>query len=335
MSEKLKIGIIGCGAIAQNGHLPFYNNKVKLYAADTSPERLEEVSNAFNIEHCYHDYEDMLANEELDGVSICLPNSLHVKATILSVDRGIHVLCEKPMALTLNDAKEMIDRCRKNSVILMVNFTYRFMEGILKVKELLDEGMIGELFSIRVRFVHAGPYNNWAKSDWFYNVGQSGGGALMDMGIHAIDICSYLLGPIRTVSAATGNLSKDIPVEDNAVAMVEFDNHRVGIIEVGWTGAGGFTGIEVCGSQGSVILDLRKGLFVTENKSYPDGTVDFSEHKVPCKITDGGWEAAIVEFISCLENNTFPSCDGEVGIEAMKVLFAAYESAKNGQKMAV
>ncbi len=157
----------------------------------------------------------------------------------------------------------------------------------------------------------------------------------MDLGVHAIDVCHFLMGPIRAVSATVSNLSKDIPVEDNAVAMVEFDNHRVGIIEVGWTGAGGFTGIEVCGSQGSVVLDLRKGLYITENKSYPDGTVDFSENKVPCEISNGGWETAIVEFISCMENNTSPSCNGEVGIEAMKVLFAAYNSAENGQRIVV
>ncbi len=333
MAEKLKIGVIGCGAIAQNGHLPFYNNKVKLYAADTSPERLKEVSSSFTIERCYSDYEDMLQNEELDGVSICLPNSLHAKATINAANRGIHILCEKPMALTLNDAKEMNDTCRENSVILMVNFTNRFMDGPRKVKELLEEDVIGEPYSIRVRYVHAGPYNNWAKSDWFYNVGQAGGGALMDMGIHGIDMCHFLMGPIKSVSATLSNLSKDIPVEDNAVAMVEFEKHRVGVIEVGWTGAGGFTGIEVCGSQGSIVLDLRKGLFITKNKSYPDGTVEFSENKVPCEISNGGWETAIVEFISCLENNSSPSCDGELGFAAMKVLLAAYQSAENGQKI--
>jgi predicted dehydrogenase len=237
------------------------------------------------------------------------------------------------MALTLKDAKDMNYASLQNSVFLMVNFTNRFMDGPRKVKELLDEGVIGEPYSIRIRYVHAGPYNNWAKSDWFYNVGQAGGGALMDMGIHAIDMCHFLMGPIKTISAALSNLSKDIPVEDNAVAMVEFDRHRVGIIEVGWTGAGGFTGIEVCGSQGSIVLDLRKGLFVTENKSYPDGSVDFNEDKVPCEISHGGWETAIVDFISCLENNTPPSCDGDLGYEALKVLLAAYKSAEDGQKI--
>ena len=179
MSEKLKIGVIGGGAIAQNGHLPFYdrNNNVQLYAADTSDERLKEITDSFRIERSYSDYEDMLENEELDGVSICLPNSLHAKAVISAANHGIHILCEKPMALILSDAEEMVEACRRNSVILMVNFTNRFMNGPRMVKKLLDEGVIGEPYTIRVRYVHAGPYNNWAKSDWFYNVDQSGGTA--------------------------------------------------------------------------------------------------------------------------------------------------------------
>ena len=259
MSEKLRIGVIGGGAITQQGHLPFYDlspHVASIVVADPCQERLDEIRNTFKkVENVYADYRDMLDREKLDCVSICTPNHLHAEATFHAIRRGAHVLCEKPMALDLDDADRMIDAAREKDVLLMTNFTHRFFNGSRKIKELLDEGAIGSPHSIHIRYVHDGPYAGWAKSDWFYEKNMSGGGALMDMGVHAVDICRYFLGPVRTVTASLANLVKKIPVEDSAMLMVECGGGVRGFIEAGWTGGTGFTGIELFGSRGGVVMD--------------------------------------------------------------------------------
>ena len=337
MAVKLKIGMIGCGAIAQKGHLPYYNNydNIQIFAADPTDDRLREIKQSFRIERCYNDYQEMLRSEKLDGVSICLPNNLHAEAAINAAKHCVNILCEKPMALKLSDAENMVDVCQQHSVFLMINFTNRFLLGPQRFKSLLEQDLIGDPYSIRVRYVHSGPYDDWAKSDWFYSPEQAGGGALTDLGVHAIDICHFLMGPIKTVTALVANLSKDIPVEDNAMLLVEFGQGLGGFIETGWTGAGGFTGVEVCGAKGSIVMDLRQGLYVSYNRSHPDGTVEFKQEKIECDIMEGGWENAIHEFVDHLTNATMPTCDGATGLSTMKVLNAAYESAQTKRKIEI
>jgi predicted dehydrogenase len=338
MSEKIRVGVIGCGQIAQKSHFPHYssNPDVEIVAADSSQEQLDEVCRLFDVRQTYYDYEKMLDEERLDAVSICSPNFLHCKMTVDAAERGVHVLCEKPMATTLADAEIMLGACSRNSVILMVNFTYRFFNGTRRTKQLLDEGVIGKLHSIRVRFGHRGPYDGWgAKSDWFFDAKKVGGGVLMDMGIHAIDICHYLFGPITSVCAVQSNLSKKIPVEDSVALLTEFGDGRFGTIEACWTGGSGFVGIEVCGSAGSITLDFRKGFFLSLKENNPDGLCVFEEEEIDCDMLAGGHETVINDFIEHIQNGTRPVCNGSVGLAALKVALAAYESAKSAHKIII
>lgn len=336
---KLKVGVIGGGAIAQQGHLPFYDSHkavASIVVADPSAERLSEISGQFGkVKQVYTDYRELLSREPLDCISVCTPNYLHAELTLAAAKRGIHVLCEKPMALTLPDARRMIEACRKNQVLLMVNLTHRFFLGTRKVKALLDQGKIGTPHSMRIRYVHNGPYAGWAKSDWFYKTNQAGGGALMDMGIHAVDICHYLFGPTLTVSASLANLTKQIPVEDSAMVLAEFAGGRRAFIEAGWTGGSGFSGIEVCGSKGSITMDFRKGLFLSTGQSRPDGSMAFKEKQFDCDLMGGGWEAGIQTFLKHVQAGTAPDCDGETGLAAIQVILAAYQSAKSGRRVQI
>lgn len=339
MADKIRIGVVGCGAIAQQGHLPFYqkSNMVgEIVVADPSAERLDEVRKAFkSVKGVYTDYREMLKKEKPDAVSVCTPNKLHAPVTIAAAAHGAHVLCEKPMAPTVKEAEAMIAACERAGTMLMINFTQRFFKGTQKVKQLLDAGKIGNPHTIRIRYVHGGPYANWAKSDWFYNPSLAGGGALMDMGVHAIDTTHYLLGPITTVCASLKNLTKDIPVEDSAMIMAELNDGRRAFIEAGWTGGGGFSGIEICGSEGSIVMDFRKGLFLSAGKSLPDGSILFKEKGIPCDLTAGGWGAGIKCFLAHIQDGTAPECNGAAGVAAIKVLQAAYLSNKTGRRIAI
>ena len=217
----------------------------------------------------------------------------------------------------------------------MVNFTTRFLKGPQRVKKLMEQGRIGDIQSIRIRLVHDGPYADWAKGDWFYNPKQAGGGALMDMGIHAIDTCHYLMGPIRSVAATLSNLSKDIPVEDSAMISAKLDGGRYAVLEAGWTGGAGFRGIEVCGSMGSIVMDYGKGLSVILGKSKPDGSIEIKEQEIKCNIADGGWGLVVKEFLEHVRENARPECDGKAGLEALDVALAARRSHKTGRWVAV
>ena len=339
MAEKLKVGVIGGGAIAQQGHLPFYNaHKAvgSIVVADPSAERQGEITAQFKkVQRVYADYRDLLKQESLDCLSVCAPNFLHARLTVAAAERGVHVLCEKPMALSLAEARRMIAACRHNHVHLMINLTHRFFLGTRKLKALLDQGKIGAPHTLRIRYVHNGPYAGWAKSDWFYKAREAGGGALMDMGVHAVDIGHFLFGPIRAVSASLANLTKQIPVEDSAMILAEFDGGRRAFIEAGWTGGAGFSGIEVCGAKGSITMDFRKGLFLTTGQSLPDGSMAIKEKQIACDLMAGGWGAGIQSFLQHVQAGTAPECDGEAGLAAIQVVLAAYRSAKSGRRVTI
>ena len=337
--KRLRIGVVGGGAIAQAGHLPYYvkDRGCEIYVATRSRERRAEIEATFKsrIAGFYSEWRKLLKEQSLDAVSICTPNNLHAKNCIEAAQHGAHILCEKPMALRVAEARRMIDVCKKKRRILMVNFTTRFWKGAQRVKQLMDSGRIGDVQSLRIRLVHDGPYTDWAKGDWFYDPKRAGGGALMDMGVHAIDACHYLLGPIRSVTSTLANLTKDIDVEDSAAMTATLDGGRYAILEAGWTGGAGFTGIEVSGSRGSVILDYRKGLFLILGKSKPDGSVEIKEKPLRCNIMDGGWGAVIKEFLTHVRNGSRPECNGEVGLKAIQVALAARRSHASGKWVSI
>src|SRR5690349_18376561 len=154
----------------------------------------------------------MLANEKLDVVSVATPNAFHAEQAIAALNAGCHVLCEKPIATTLPEADAILAAAKRARKKLMIGFSHRMFTGPQMVKELLAKKTIGTPFMIRVRFAHGGPYPGWAKNSWFYNKNLSKGGAMLDMGIHAIDLCHWFMGPIKNVSARAATLIKPIEV---------------------------------------------------------------------------------------------------------------------------
>ncbi len=237
-STKYRAGVIGAGAISQALHLPGYrkDRRATLVAfADPAVARHAEVLEAYPRLWAYSDYKKMLASEDLDVVSVASPNVFHAEQAIAALRAGCHVLCEKPIATTLRDANRMIAASKKARKKLMIGFTHRMLTGPQRCKRLLSEKAIGKPFMIRVRLAHGGPYPGWAKNSWFYNKELSAGGAMLDMGIHAIDLCHWLMGPIASVSATAATLIKKIEVDDNALLQLEFGTGALGYIEVGWT----------------------------------------------------------------------------------------------------
>ncbi|GMW00704.1 MAG: dehydrogenase [Candidatus Hydrogenedentota bacterium] len=333
-----KAGVIAAGAIAQACHIPGYakDSRSNFAAfADPAKARHTEVLKRYPRAKGYTDYREMLKKEQLDVVSVCTPNYLHAEATIAALEAGCHVLCEKPMAVTLREADRMIAAAKKAKRKLMVGFTHRLYRGPETCKKLLMGNAIGKPFMIRVRFAHGGPIPGWAKDDWFYDKKQAFGGAMFDMGIHAIDQCLWLMGPVASVSATAATLVKKINVDDNAVLMLEFESGALGYVEAGWTSQPGFNGIEIYGVKGSIICDYAKGLQLCTGKASAGSDSVATWKVLDKKPATGGWPVEIAYWLDVVEEKVPFSMDGQAGKDALAVALAAYKSNSTGRKVSV
>jgi predicted dehydrogenase len=186
---------------------------------------------------------------------------------------------------------------------------------------------------IRVRFAHGGPYPGWAANNWFYKKALSKGGALLDMGIHAIDLCHWLIGPIATVSGRAATLIKRIEVDDNALLQLEFRNGALGYIEVGWTSPPGFSGFEIYGTKGSLICDYAKGLSLCTGRSSAGRDSSMQWKSLDPKPTRGGWDVEIGHWLDVIEGKAPLTMTGKAGRDALAVALAAYTSSESGRRI--
>jgi len=325
--RTLRAAVIGCGAIAEFCHIPGYQNHPavsEVILCDPVEKILQETQRKFRIKKGYTDYKELLKKEMPQLVSICTPNHLHAKMVCAAARKGIHVLCEKPMALSLAEAERIRKALAMKRVKFMVSFSHRFEMMNMRAKEMLASGKIGQPFMIRIRFGHEGPYPGWAKTDWFYKKDQAGYGALMDMGIHAIDLARYLLGDIRGVVARTATLLKPIRLDDNALMILEFETKALGYIDVSWTSKPGFNGSEIYGSGGTLIVDYERGLQFFDGEK-----ADWK--RIPVRGEPGSWERQMKHFVDCVLKEDDPDPGFLDGLASLKVALAAAKSAAGGK----
>ncbi|MED4600530.1 Gfo/Idh/MocA family oxidoreductase [Paenibacillus validus] len=237
----LKVGVIGCGAIAQRRHLPEYSKRsdVEIVAVcDFNLERAKEVAQTFGAKFAFQTHQELLACEEIEAVSVCAPNFLHASITLDAIHAGKHVLCEKPMATSLEEAKSMVDAASEKGVKLMIGHSQRFMPVHLKAKEILDEGKLGKVLSFQTTFGHSGP-ENWSvdgSKSWFFNQDEAFAGVLGDLGVHKADLIRWLLNDeVSEVSAMYGTLHKNTNVDDHAVITIKTHKGAIGTLTASWT----------------------------------------------------------------------------------------------------
>ncbi|MCC6796136.1 MAG: Gfo/Idh/MocA family oxidoreductase [Candidatus Hydrogenedentes bacterium] len=336
--ERYRAAVIGAGAIAQACHIPGYirNKHSELVAfVDPALARHKEIEENFPGVRGYTSLDEMLAKEKPNVVSVCTPNKYHAACTIAALNAGCHVLCEKPIAASLQEADLMIAAAKQARKKLMIGFTNRLYRGPQKCKALLQKKTIGKPFMIRVRFAHGGPYPGWAKDKWFYEPDIAAGGVMLDMGIHAIDLALWLFGPIAAVSAKAATLIKRIPVDDNALLLLEFKNGALGYIEVGWTSKPGFTGFELYGTEGSLICDYVHGLKLCSGKASAGADSVNEWEMLDDKPATGGWPIEIDHWMDIVMGKEKLTMDGAAGRAALEVALAAYKSSRAGKRVAI
>lgn len=249
-------GILGCGMIA-NVHadaIKRIENATLVGAADNKVEFAQNFAVKHGVK-AYASYEEMLNDKNIDVICICTPSYFHTPNAIQALESGKHVVLEKPMSLSTKEADELIKTCEETGKFVTVISQLRFSEDIQKVKELVEENAFGKLSLCNLYMKYYRSPSYYSSSSWKGTLKFDGGGALMNQGIHGVDLLEYIVGNIKDVKGRIRTLVHDIEVEDTAVAILDFECGALGTIEASTCAYPGFERkIEIHGDNGYVIL---------------------------------------------------------------------------------
>jgi len=307
--KQLRAGVIGVGAMGKN-HARLYSELkgVELIGvADVNQALAASIAQTYGCKP-YADYHDLL-DRNLDAISIVVPTTLHKKVALDAITKRINVLVEKPIADTVENADEIIKVARQNKVKLMVGHVERFNPAIIKLKELIDNRLLGNVVSISAKRV--GLYNPRIKDV----------GIIIDLGTHDIDIMSYLYGErIKEVYALAGSVVHSH--EDHAIITLNFDNGSSGVIDTNWLTPHKVRNLTVIGSKGIAEVNyIEETLRIFDQEWIRDAKIEREE---PLKLE-------LMHFIDCVQNDREPLVSGEEGKHALEVALAAIESARTGK----
>jgi myo-inositol 2-dehydrogenase/D-chiro-inositol 1-dehydrogenase len=342
--EQVGVGIIGTGFIGSVHVEAFRHNPEARIVAVASPTagRAEAFARQHAIPNHYQDYRAMLERSDIQMVTLALPNYLHCQATLDAAAAGKHVVCEKPMALNLDECDRMIAACRASGVKLMYAEELLFAPKYVRAKQLADEGALGRVYLVKQSECHYGPH-----TDWFWNVDLSGGGVLMDMGCHSIEFARAVFGRAKPISvyAQMGTYVHQAKTrgEDQSLCIVEYEGNRFGVAENSWARTGGVDDrAEIFGSAGLTYADLLRGSSLV---TFSEPGYGYAVEKAP---DTRGWTFTMYEeswnygfpqemehFTRCVRDDLTPIETGEDGRQVMEIICAAYESARTGQKVAL
>lgn len=336
--QKLKVGVIGCGSIAQHRHLPEYiaNKNVELAAVcDINEERALKVAEKYGV-NSYTKYEELLSSGKVDAVSICTPNYLHAPISIAALEAGIHVLCEKPMATSRQEAEAMIAAAEKSGKKLMIAHNQRFVPSHQKARHLIASGEVGKIYSFRTAFGHGGP-EGWSvegKEGWFFQKEKAFVGAMGDLGVHKTDLLRYILGEeIVEVGAFVETSAKDFAdVDDNAVCVLKTESGIIGTLAASWA--------YVSKEDNSTIIYGEKAILRLEDDpvhslvvQYANGeVVKYELGKIQSNEEGGQQNSHVIEkFVDSVLYDEEPPVPGREGMKSLEVILAALDSNETKQ----
>ena len=256
-SKKLNWGVAGCGNFLENTFLPTLQQlkRSKLTSVYSSnKKRAEFIKQKFNAESSFDDFQEFLKSN-IDAIYISSKNSDHYQQVILAAKAGKHILCEKPLSITAEQAEEMVDVCKENNVILTINYVFRHHPIIKKTKEFIDGNLIGKIVSISAKF----NFNYKPNDNFRFCLDESGGGALRDLGTHLIDLLRYLGGEIISINGFIDNVIYDSSVDDFATGIVKFKSGGYGDFNVSFNVSEPVNRVEILGHKGTIIIDKMIG----------------------------------------------------------------------------
>ena len=347
---KLRVAVIGVGSIS-NVHIEGYlkNPDVELVAfCDINEKQLKKRGEQYNITKLYTSLDEMLEKEQLDAVSVCTWNSQHAPCTIKAFNAGLHVLCEKPMATSSEEAEEMLAAAKRNNKLLMIGFVRRHGNDAKILKTFIDNGDFGDIYYAKATYLR----RNGNPGGWFGDKSRSGGGPLIDLGVHVIDLVRYSCGNPKPVSVygatfkklgnrphiiakkryqsvTEGEVVND--VEDLATALIRFDNGMVLSVEASFSlnikeNVGK---IEVFGTKSGACMNPELEIFTEQNNYLTNVSFDN-----PTALSfEGLFDNEMNHFVDCVLNGTKCIAPAEDGVVIMNILDAIYKSAETGKEV--
>lgn len=336
--KQLKVGVIGCGSISVRRHLPEYaaNENVRIVAVcDINEERAQDTAELYNAK-LFFDYEEMLKDPEIDAISVCLPNYLHAPVSIAALNAGKHVLCEKPMATSRDEAEQMIAAAESNNKKLMIAHNQRFVSSHAKAKQILADGELGKVYSFRTAFGHGGP-EGWSadgRDSWFFRKEEAFIGAMGDLGVHKSDLIRYLLGEeVTEVAAFVESTAKEgTDIDDNAVCILKMESGIIGTMAASWS--------YVPKSDNSTVIYAEKGTIRLEDDpdhalivQYRSGeTVKYELDKIQTNDAGGQHNSHVIDhFVDAVLNGKEVPISGTEGMKSLQVILAALEATDKKQ----
>ncbi len=348
--SKIRVGLIGVGSIAQAAHIPSLKSLgVPIIAvADAVEERAKQIAEQHGIPHAYGDYRQLLRRDDVDAVIISTPTSTHYPIVTAALKAGKHVLCEKPPAMNEREAEKMAELADQQKLVLMYALQNRYRNDTRALKKLVEQGELGEIYYGRALYIR----RRGAPGGWFAKKELSGGGPLLDIGVHVIDLTWWLMGKPKPISAAGFTFHKigakglrldrgwqpaDVhekrekevayDVEDYAGGFIRFENGAVLIFEVSWQ-------INAKEQWGVTISGTNGGAFLPPLELYTE--ILGEQANVNLRVDEGnGYLEEMREFLNCIAEGRRPVTDGWDGVTVMKMLTALYRSAEQGKEVVI
>lgn len=355
-NTPIRVGVVGLGFAGETAIRGFQKIPgVEVVAlAGLEADRLASLGETYHIPHLYASYEDLVAHEGLDAISVGVPNVLHAPVAIAALERGLHVLCEKPLAGTLADAEQMVQAAQRAQRILQVVFNHRERADVQFLKHSVDEGEFGEIYYAKAFWMRRAGIPG--VGSWFVSKQLAGGGPLIDLGVHVLDLALYLMGEpsALTVSASTYQElgSKGVgfdrhahkhgsehvyEVEDLASAFLRLSNGVTLLLEASWathSSAEDDYGIILYGTRGGAELRVRN--YTTENTLTiftERGGIPIDAHP---QTRGGEFHAAVTrQFIEQIRRGAWSEVDGSEGLRRARIIDACYTSAAQKQEIAL
>jgi predicted dehydrogenase len=326
MIKKVRWGLAGCGDIANKRVAPAIRSSPdgELSAcARKNSALLHEFQKRHEIPKGYRTYAELLDDPDIDAIYLATPVYLHCSQTIEAAQKGKHVLCEKPMAMDSEQCLQMIRVCRKLGVKLGVAYYRRFYPVVRKIKQLLENRLIGDPILARTTLVEHTSTGNLAEATWRFVPELGGGGLLMDMASHRLDLLAMLFGSPASVSAVTDTRVLEIPVEDTGSLLIRFANGLHAMAFASHCSRFPMDDIEIYGTEGCVKAGPLNGaqLVVTTDRS----------ETLHLPKADNVHLPLIEDFNEAVRSDRDPCVNGEEGVKASLILEAAYRSARTGE----
>lgn len=350
-NKKIRVAVIGAGTVARDNQIPAFikcDEAEVIAVFDRHIERAQALAERYGIPKAYSVLDELLADADIDCVSICTGNVSHEELVIAAANAGKHVLCEKPMAISVKQAERMREAVERNGVTFMMAYVNRFRQESILLSEMQQQGRFGEVYHARCGWVR----RRGTPSGWFTDKSRSGGGAVLDIGVHVIDLTWYLMGRPRPVSvsgvthkrigsyttrsvkgwAAAGASNGVFDNEEAATALIRFENGASMSVDISWA----INGREE--KMFSKIYGTRGGASFRPLEIYGEEN-GFLTDTVPVLVPEDNWQPAFeretAHFAHCVINGEKPISSVDDGVTVQRMLNAIYDSAEQGREIAL